>query len=95
MHGAAQRADILEVNDLDVEFHETILIIAAQPHCLQLWRMILPRIRAYFYQWTAKDAASLMKIAQQHQTLLSVLNRRNLRTISSTLKMHILETNPV
>jgi DNA-binding GntR family transcriptional regulator len=89
---AAQRADVLATNDLDLKFHELVLTAANQPHCLQLWRLVLPRVRAYFYQFTRKDTETLLWVAQQHQTLLDVLQKRNNAALQKAIKTHILET---
>jgi DNA-binding GntR family transcriptional regulator len=94
MREAARRGDVMAVNDLDVEFHEYILAAAGQPHCLQLWRMVLPRVRAYFFQWTRRDPTGLAEVAGQHQTLLDIMRRGNLRSISKALKVHIFDPDP-
>lgn len=92
---ASHHGDVLQVNTLDVEFHEYVLAAADQPHCLQLWRMVQPRVRAYFFEWTKKDAIGLAKVAQEHQKLLDVLRRRHLRSISTAVKVHIFDPDPI
>lgn len=92
MFDAAKRQDLFAVNDLDIQYHDFVLTAANQPHCLQLWRLVLPRVRSYFYQWTPRDTESLMWVAQQHKDLLEALKRRQAKLIEKVVKQHVLDT---
>ena len=95
MRESGRRRDVLLLNSLDVEFHDYVLSVAAQPHCLQLWRIMQPRIRAYFFQWTKKDTTGLEEVADQHEVLLKVLQSRKVKDIKKALENHINDPDPV
>lgn len=72
MDAAATRGDLTQLVDDDIRFHEAIVILSGQQHCLQIWRTIEPRVRAYF----RRDAGyyeDSHAVAAQHRELLEVL----------------------
>src|SRR3954462_9078983 len=50
MAEAARTNDLARSVEADMRFHELMLERAEQPHTVQVWRLIAPRIRAYFYR---------------------------------------------
>lgn len=84
--GEANDADALA--EADLRFHELVIERSGQPHCLQIWRTIEPRVRAYFRRdapaHPAPDA-----VAAQHERLLTALKDRDERAALETLEEHI------
>lgn len=82
------RSDELQrVVEADVRFHELILERSGQPHALQIWRTILPRIRAYFYRHGFYRDTS--KFADEHAELLHTFRFGTKRELQRALKKHI------
>lgn len=91
MRSAARSGDRAAVVETDVAFHELLLERASQPHALQVWRTIAPRIRAYFHRDTGRHE-TLEEIADGHDELLSALQGGNLGEVEAVLARHIEET---
>ena len=72
--GRAASGDLDALAAADVRFHELIIERSGQPHCLQIWRSIQPRVRAYFRR-DAPIHSRLEEIADEHEELLEVLQR--------------------
>jgi DNA-binding GntR family transcriptional regulator len=90
MRRAGKDADLDELAAADVRFHELVIERSGQPHCLQLWRSIEPRVRAYF----RRDAPAHARrdggeVADEHETLLGALRDRDEPRVLSTLAEHI------
>ncbi len=86
----AARAGALErIVEADVRFHELVLERSGQLHCLQIWRTISPRVRAYFYRVSPRHT-SLEEIADEHRELLDALLTRDPDRVLATLAPHIL-----
>ncbi len=85
---ATASGDVDELAELDVRFHELVIMRAEQPHCLQLWRSIEPRVRAHFRR-DAPAHARLTEVADQHQELLDALQSRDEAKVLSVLESHI------
>lgn len=89
---AAERAgDHTTLVDTDVAFHELLLECSGQAQCLQLWRTILPRVRAYFHRDASRHPAP-GEVTDGHRILLDLLRTRDMRRVGPTLEVHILET---
>jgi DNA-binding GntR family transcriptional regulator len=84
---AADRADA-ELAEADVRFHELVIQRSGQLHCLQLWRTIEPRVRAYFRR-DAPSHRSRTAIARQHERLLTALRSRDEARVMRELDSHI------
>lgn len=91
MRGAAREESLPGVVDADVRFHELVFARSEQPHCTQVWRTIVPRVRAYFYR-DAPRHASLEDIAAGHDELLAAMRGRDMERVRPVLDEHILET---
>ena len=97
MRKAAAIGDLDTLAEADVRFHEVVIERSQQRHCLQIWRSIQPRVRAYF----RRDAPIHQRsdeIAEEHEELLDVLRRGDETQLLETLRHHICNflapTNP-
>ncbi|MBM7783726.1 GntR family transcriptional regulator [Tenggerimyces flavus] len=91
MRAAARVGDRAVVVETDVAFHELLLERAEQPHALQVWRTIAPRVRAYFHRDTGRYE-TLEEIADGHDELLAALRGGDLGEVEAVLARHIEET---
>jgi DNA-binding GntR family transcriptional regulator len=74
--------------DLDVAFHEAVIVASGQTHTLQIWRTILPRVRAYFLR-DAPRHADPREIPAQHRTLLEALRSGDGEACQRAVSEHI------
>ncbi|MFZ0009270.1 MAG: GntR family transcriptional regulator [Steroidobacteraceae bacterium] len=88
MSRAAERGDVDGVAVADVAFHEKALRISGHLHCLQIWRTISPRVRAYFARVRHNDP-DLGEVVEEHRLLLGDLRRRIVPDLMSRLREHI------
>jgi DNA-binding GntR family transcriptional regulator len=88
MHAAADRGDADRLADSDVRFHEYVIERSGQPHCLQMWRAIQPRVRAYFRR-DAPHYRTQHDIATQHQELLDALRTRKNDVVTAAVEHHV------
>jgi DNA-binding GntR family transcriptional regulator len=89
MARAAKQSDVNAVTAADTDFHEAVLKISGQVHCLQIWRTLSPRIRAYFFRWNHKRS-SLDSEVEDHRRLLEDFRSRDIGRIHAHLRKHIL-----
>jgi DNA-binding GntR family transcriptional regulator len=89
MRQAGQAGDLARVVEADVKFHELVLGRSNQPHCLQIWRTISPRVRAYFYRCGPRHQA-LTDIADEHRDLIAAMRTREIERVLVVLDPHIL-----
>jgi DNA-binding GntR family transcriptional regulator len=89
MRQAGQAGDLARVVEADVKFHELVLGRSNQRHCLQIWRTISPRVRAYFYRCGPRHQA-LTDIADEHRDLIAALRTREIARVLAVLDPHIL-----
>jgi len=89
MDAAAAAGDLEPIVEADVQFHELVLRRSAQPHCLQIWRAISPRVRAFFYR-SGPRHASLAEIADEHRELLTAIGTGDVGRTLAVLEPHIL-----
>jgi DNA-binding GntR family transcriptional regulator len=88
MRRAAASGDLDRLATDDVRFHELVIERSAQPHCLQIWRSIEPRVRAYFRR-DAPAHAPIDELADEHEELLRALTRGDEAVLLETLERHI------
>lgn len=88
MQGAAGELDSDGIAEADVAFHELVIARSEQPHCLQIWRTIEPRVRAYFRR-DVPSRASLAEHFEEHQQLLAALQTREPAVVLPLLEQHI------
>jgi DNA-binding GntR family transcriptional regulator len=86
--GAA--GNLVAAVEADLRFHELVLERSQQPHCVQIWRTILPRVRAYFYRCGPMHPTPT-DIAEEHQELLETLLTHDIEQVLTLLDKHILE----
>lgn len=80
--------DLDELAEADVRFHELVIERSGQPHCLQVWRSIEPRVRAYFRR-DAPAHTDAEEVAAEHDELLQALRDRDEALVLATLERHI------
>jgi DNA-binding GntR family transcriptional regulator len=88
MSVAAERGDLDGIVETDVGFHEFVISKSGQPHCLQIWRAIIPRVRAYFYSdglWRQNSE----EVIDEHRELLRVLRTRDEARVLTEVDKHI------
>ncbi|MGR6742877.1 GntR family transcriptional regulator [Microbacterium sp. F1-18] len=91
MDDAAGAGDLGRLADEDARFHEAIVVLSGQQHCLQIWRTIQPRVRAYFRR-DASYYADPHAVGAQHRVLLDALiagdQDAGRRAISEHIRTH-------
>jgi DNA-binding GntR family transcriptional regulator len=88
MSVAAERGDLDGIVETDVGFHEFVISKSGQPHCLQIWRAIIPRVRTYFYSdglWRQNSE----EVIDEHRELLLVLRTRDEARVLTEVDKHI------
>lgn len=88
MRSAADAEDAEALAAHDVRFHELVIERAGQTQCLQIWRTIEPRVRAYFRR-DAPAHPSRYAVAEQHERLLAQLRAGDEAALLSELDEHI------
>ena len=88
MRQAGAIGDLDAVAEADVRFHELVIERSGQQHCLQIWRSIQPRVRAYFRR-DAPIHSRADEIADEHEELVDVLRRGDETQLLETLRHHI------
>lgn len=88
MRYAGQAGDADALANADIRFHELVIERADQPHSLQLWRTIEPRVRAHFRR-DAPAHVNPEEVAAQHQELLDALRAGEEKTVLNTVERHI------
>jgi DNA-binding GntR family transcriptional regulator len=92
MEQAAAAADLTKLVEADLGFHEAVLSYAAQPHAVQIWRSIAPRIRAYFLRYG--KYRDLGVIVEEHRQLLAAVQTRDAEVVLPLLQEHIAVESP-
>ncbi len=91
MDAAASEGDLARLADDDIRFHEAIVVLSGQQHCLQIWRTIQPRVRAYFRR-DANYYGDSHAVADQHRDLIRALRsgdtERGLQAITEHIRTH-------
>ncbi|MEE6165599.1 MULTISPECIES: GntR family transcriptional regulator [unclassified Mycolicibacterium] len=88
MRAAADRGDTEALAEADIAFHELVIARSRHNHCLQLWRIIQPRVRAYF----RRDALAHREryaVADQHQRLIGALKTNKTEELLAAVDEHI------
>lgn len=88
MKRAADDLDDDQLAEDDVAFHELIVRRAARNHCLQLWRVIQPRVRAYFHR-DAPAHPDRHALVVLHGMLLDALISRDVDVLMEVVESHI------
>jgi DNA-binding GntR family transcriptional regulator len=88
MRNAAAEADLDQLAEDDVRFHELVISRSGHPHCLQIWKTIEPRVRAHFRR-DAPVHPSPFELPEEHQELLDALRTRDEETVLAVVERHI------
>jgi DNA-binding GntR family transcriptional regulator len=88
MREAGRAGDADQLADADLRFHELVIARSGQTHCLQLWRTIQPRVRAYFRR-DAPGHVGPDSVADQHQSLLDALVAGDVSVLLGAVDDHI------
>lgn len=88
MVDAANAADPGRLADEDVRFHEAVIVLSGQQHCLQVWRTIQPRVRAYFRR-DASYYEDPTAVAAQHRQLIAALRSGDAAVVDAAVVDHI------
>ena len=84
---AGKANDLIKLVEADLRFHEIVISASGQPHTVQIWRTIEPRIRAYFYRY--ERFRSFEETVQEHRVLLEALQTRDPAIALAQLERHI------
>jgi DNA-binding GntR family transcriptional regulator len=87
MEQAGKANNLLKLVEADLAFHEIVISAAGQPHAVQIWRTISPRIRAYFYRY--ERFRSFEETVEEHRMLLAALQTRDPAVVLAQLERHI------
>jgi len=87
MEQAGRSNDLIKLVEADLGFHEIVISASGQPHTMQIWRTIWPRIRAYFYRY--ERARSFQATVEEHRELLAALQTRDPEIVLAQLERHI------
>ncbi|WEV24069.1 GntR family transcriptional regulator [Streptomyces sp. 71268] len=88
MAAAADAADAATLADEDIRFHEAVVTLSGQQHCLQIWRSIQPRVRSYFRRDASRYADATV-VAEQHRELVDALRAGDERALDRAVTAHI------
>ncbi len=88
MDSAAHEGATDRLADADIRFHELIVVRSEQRHCLQVWKTIQPRVRAYFRR-DAPAHTDPTSVAAQHRQLLEVLQSGDKAAALDAIDRHI------
>ena len=86
MRAAAAEGDFSAINDLDIAFHELPITLCEQPHTTQLWRAVMPRLRAEFTRLAPEQAIG--EIVADHEAMFLAIRNGNRKRIESVLHDH-------
>jgi DNA-binding GntR family transcriptional regulator len=87
MEQAGRSNDLIKLVEADLGFHEIVISASGQPHTMQIWRTIWPRIRAYFYRY--ERARNFEVTVEEHRELLAALQTRDPDIVLAQLERHI------
>ncbi len=90
MRDAEDSGDSDRLAEADLEFHELVIQRSGHSHCLQLWRVIQPRVRAYFRRDAdARTDQDQHSVVAQHRELLAALRTRDAVAVRAAVDAHI------
>lgn len=88
MERAADPLDARGLADLDLAFHESVIAAANHMQSLQIWRLIQPRVRAYFVR-DAPHHDDPHAVVEQHRDLLAALQSGDPDRTERAIEAHI------
>jgi DNA-binding GntR family transcriptional regulator len=87
MEQAAKAGDLEKIVEADLRFHDVVISSSGQPHTVQVWRTIFPRIRGYFLRYGRNQSFEAM--VAEHRELLEALQTRDPEVMIRQLERHI------
>lgn len=90
MREAAVDDDFPTINELDVQFHETIVALSGSEQAARLWHSVYSRIKAQIYRSSTRHDTAL-QVANDHQGIIDALSTHDKAAIDSVLHYHIIE----
>jgi len=87
MEQAAKAGDLEKIVEADLRFHDVVVSSSGQPHTVQVWRTIFPRIRGYFLRYGRGQSFEAM--VSEHKELLEALQTRDPDVMMRQLERHI------
>ena len=87
MEQAAKAGDLEKIVEADLRFHDVVISSSGQPHTVQVWRTIFPRIRGYFLRYGRNQSFETM--VAEHSELLEALQTRDPDVMIAQLESHI------
>ncbi len=91
MQVAADAGDLPALVEVDLQFHSRVVERAGN-QCLQIWRSIEPRVRAYFFRDVVRHS-SLQDLPQEHGQLLEAMRSADAARVLPLLEQHIREAS--
>ncbi|MGM8366750.1 GntR family transcriptional regulator [Virgibacillus sp. W0181] len=91
MQQAVEKGHVSTIVELDIKFHETLIMFVDLKSTKKIWIGIVNRIRLYFL-YNGKIYNDLSYFIQEHQMLLDAIMTGNLQTAIDSLKPHMLDT---
>jgi len=88
MRAAADTDDPARLAEADLQFHELVIRRSGHNHCLQLWKVIQPRVRSYFRR-DAPSHQAHYAVADQHDRLLRALRAKDEAALLAEVEEHI------
>ncbi|SDZ55928.1 FCD domain-containing protein [Saccharopolyspora shandongensis] len=88
MDSATAALDPSRLADLDVAFHEAVIAASSHTQSLQIWRLIQPRVRAYFLR-DAPHHDDPTAVLAQHRELLQALRSGDPERAQAEIEKHI------
>lgn len=85
---AAAAGDLDLLAEADVQFHDTLIAASGHEHSRQLWKMIQPRVWAYFRR-DAREHSSPRDVVEQHEQLLAILRTGDAAAAVAAVEQHI------
>ncbi|MFC4559345.1 GntR family transcriptional regulator [Virgibacillus kekensis] len=92
MKRATMFNDMPLFNEVDIQFHELIIVSSNMNNLVHLWEGILNRIRLHFVHQNSLSL-DLQKFTDEHEKLLNTFKTGDLDTAVQGLKDHIIKTN--
>ncbi|WP_083822315.1 GntR family transcriptional regulator [Saccharopolyspora spinosa] len=90
MRDAAAIDDLRTVNELDVQFHQTMVHLSGSEQAIRLWHSVHSRIRAQIYRMSTRLESPTV-VVDDHQAILDAIRSEDPGTIEEVMHEHIIE----
>lgn len=92
MHTAAQAGDMLQLGELDMEFHRRIVAGSGSQALQRLWSPLYSPIQCYVTRHHPLFFPDLVEVARLHEIIVAVLRSGNEQHAAEVIEQHILLT---